>query len=204
MKFYNRKQEIKEIRTAVKLAKNSSSKLITVIGRRRIGKSELIKQVLTKKKHLYFFVSKKSSQLLLNEFTQIYNIQFNKNIAFENWDSFFYTLFTDCVKTKTIIVFDEFQNFKQLSKHDIFGTIQKHFDNMNNKGLVIITAGSLVNLLENIFYSSKEALYGRATNKQVIQEFTFKTVYEILTDYYNKKPTINNLLTFYSVFGGVP
>jgi hypothetical protein len=58
--------------------------------------------------------------------------------------------------------------------------------------------------MEQIFSNQKEALYGRITQKIRLNDFSFKTVWEILKDHRGKKNGFKDLLNFYSVFGGSP
>ena len=46
MKFYNREKEIAELKRVQELAFGQNSRMIVVTGRRRIGKTSLIKQAL--------------------------------------------------------------------------------------------------------------------------------------------------------------
>lgn len=46
MKFYNREKEVAELKRVQELAFTQNSRMIVVTGRRRIGKTSLIKQAL--------------------------------------------------------------------------------------------------------------------------------------------------------------
>lgn len=67
MKFYNREKELE-------LMEHLDSKkpgFLVVTGRRRVGKTELIKEFIRQKKALYYFVdSNKSIEVLMREFGQ--------------------------------------------------------------------------------------------------------------------------------------
>lgn len=204
MKFYNRKKELANFKKTRALSNKTGAQFSVILGPRRIGKSELMRQAAAGTKHIYFFVSQKRSPLLLNEFTSILNRKFNLKGEYPSWDLFFEVLFEQAIKNKTTIIFDEFQNFNYLKGEDIFGTIQKYWDeNHHQKGLNIATAGSFVSLLEKIFYSSKNPLYGRSTAKLFLRQLSFKTVYQILKDN-RKNATFKDLLAFYTIFGGYP
>lgn len=203
MKFYNRKKELKILSDTKKLAAKVGAQFVVISGRRRIGKSELIRQAVKNDKHLYFFVSKKRSSNLLKEFNQQFNLLRKDSAEYGDWDSFIKALFEYCTNHAVTLIFDEFQEFYNLEE-PIYSIFQKHWDNFQHrKGLTIIVAGSVVSLIEKIFYSAKEPLYGRATRKIVLEEFNFAAVANILKNY-KKKTGLKNLLEFYSVFGGNP
>ncbi len=67
MKFYNRKKELKNLKEIEKLSKKSA-KMSVIVGRRRIGKTSLVKEAYSKR--VYLFVSKKNEALLCEEFVE--------------------------------------------------------------------------------------------------------------------------------------
>lgn len=201
MKFYDRKKELKILRDSPILAHEKGAQFTVLLGRRRIGKTDLLNYAY-KNNAIYFFVAKKKSNVLLKEFGDILNIWQNDNRSYVSWDEFIERLFIYSIKSNITIIFDEFQNFKRIDE-SIFDIFQKNWDRyQREKGLNIIVAGSLITLLENIFYSAKEPLYKRATKRILLEEFNFGTVQNILKD--NNRDGLINLLEFYTVFGGNP
>jgi AAA+ ATPase superfamily predicted ATPase len=68
MKFYNRDKELAYLRKIGEDAK-TSSRITIIVGRRRIGKTKLIKEAYAKR--IYLFVSRKNEALLCEEFIGI-------------------------------------------------------------------------------------------------------------------------------------
>lgn len=68
MKFYNRDKELSYLRKIGEDSKRSS-RMNMIVGRRRIGKTKLIKEAY--KKRVYLFVSRKNEALLCEEFISI-------------------------------------------------------------------------------------------------------------------------------------
>ncbi|MDF1534718.1 MAG: ATP-binding protein, partial [Methanosarcinaceae archaeon] len=62
MKFYDRKDEAKKLKTLTSLDKST---MIVIYGRRRVGKTRLVQHVF-KDDSLYFFVAEKEERLLLD------------------------------------------------------------------------------------------------------------------------------------------
>lgn len=205
MKFYNRINEIKYLAEIDRLA-GKKTQLTVLTGRRRVGKTELIKNFLAAKKGkktFYFFIAKKRSALLLQEFSamlaDIYPIL---TAEFRTWDQFFKFIFEISRKEKIIMVFDEFQNFKYIDS-SVFSILQKHIDHYKNTTkLNLIIIGSIFTLMEKIFYSSKEPLFGRSNHKILLKPFLPAEARKILTDH--KKNNFIDLVNFYTVFGGIP
>ena len=68
MRFYNREKELQNL-CDVKKASLQSSKMTVIVGRRRIGKTKLIKEA--NEQMAYLFVSKKDETMLCAEFVEV-------------------------------------------------------------------------------------------------------------------------------------
>jgi AAA+ ATPase superfamily predicted ATPase len=73
MKFYNRKNELKKLHQ-IKTLSQTSSKMSVIVGRRRIGKTSLIKHAY--RQRAYLFVSKNNKTLLCEEIKEIITFYF--------------------------------------------------------------------------------------------------------------------------------
>jgi len=200
MEFINRQEEIKYIDEAKDLSKNKLFSL-SISGLRRVGKTRLVLEIL-KKEDLYFFVNKdKTSQSLLFEYEEILK---NKRIlneleSLKNWEDFFNVLFN---RFKGIVVFDEFQNFRNVEPL-IFGLLQKYIDlNENKKNLLLIFSGSLIGLMKKLFSDKKEPLYGRVKRKLSLRPFSFRNSLLICQEL--KIKDIEEAIILYALFGGFP
>lgn len=203
MKFYNRKNELENLREIKKLS-GKQAQMTVIIGRRRVGKTELIRYFLQNEQNsFYFFVERKKSLPLLEEFTEILKQKYPLLAGqFRNWDDFFKFLFEISAKKQISIIFDEFQNFKFVDP-SIFSILQKHWDlNCKQSKLNLTLVGSVITLMEKIFRGSKEPLFGRVSHKIYLEPFEPPIVKNLLADC-GKKDS-KNLLDFYTVFGGIP
>lgn len=203
MKFYNRKTELDILETHYKSIKNGII-LDVFMGRRRIGKTALVKQFIKNKKHLYFFVGRKPIKELLEEWTNIIQQQFNFIGNFNNLDEFLKFVFDLGKKQKLVIIFDEFQNFNYVYA-PAFSIFQKfydenHFDKKNK--VLLLLLGSITTLMEKIFTSTKEPLFGRATRRINLRPLNLKTCSKIAKDLNFKN--FKNIFNLYSIFNGVP
>lgn len=201
MKFYNREKELEKLRR-IEESSRDGSKMTVVVGRRRIGKTKLIKEAFEQK--VYLFVSKKDEALLCEEFITVLQNTLNHKVLghFTKFkDLFEYMMLLSKEKALTLII-DEFQEFLQINP-SIYSDMQNIWDTYKDTTKMnLILSGSIYSLMKKIFEDKKEPLFGRANAKIHLQPFGVKTLKEILKDYF---PTFSNedLLSFYMFTGGV-
>lgn len=199
-KFYNRKKELEILENHYKIASNNLVAEV-IIGRRRIGKTELIKKYIEGKKALYFYVTKKSSQILLDDFTAVLKAEFNfVPEKLVNWEDLFNIIFDLSLKEKLIVVLDEFQNFYHVDQ-SVYSILQKKIDEYKNKAKMhLFFIGSIQSMMEKIFMQ-KEPLFGRIDNFINLKTFDFEDVAEICRDHKVKK--LEDIFRLFSIFNGV-
>lgn len=202
-KFYNREKEIEQLTKIEQLSKKISQ-MTFVIGRRRIGKTALLKKAFTETTMLYFFVEKKNEALLCEEFIQ--EIQYKLHIKvygeFRTFKSIFGYLMELSKTTNFTLIIDEFQDFHSVNS-SIYSEIQNVWDaNKDNSKINLILCGSIYSLMKRIFENAKEPLFGRATARIHVKAFDIKTIKTILNDYTSENNN-ENLLAFYLFTGGV-
>ncbi|WGS64902.1 ATP-binding protein [Marinitoga aeolica] len=189
MKFYNRKKEIYFFENNIINEKNK--KFVVMYGRRRIGKTTLIKEVFKNKKNvLYYFVEVKKEETLLIDLS----LSFSKAI-YSNW----YDLFSDLFVKYDYVIFDEFQNFFKVNQEILYSLQHAWDENKNNTKLIVL--GSYVGMMKKIFTDKKMPLYGRNDYIMKIKEFPLKDSIIMLKDFgYN----IIEAFEIYAMIGGIP
>ncbi len=181
MRFYNRKDEL----NLLEFLDKRRPSFIVISGKRRVGKTELIKKFIKDKNALYFFVDPyKGIPNLISEFVErikkIVNIPTYINIS--NIESFLEFLFTnEALKRKrVIVVFDEFQRFLKLAPTFIT-QLQKYLDLYKNEtNLYLIISGSSIGMIKKIFMESHSPLFKRADNFIILKDFDFWNIAKIL------------------------
>ncbi|MDX4067256.1 DUF234 domain-containing protein [Aliarcobacter skirrowii] len=201
MKFYNREKELQNLKD-IEMLSSSSSKMTTIIGRRRIGKTKLIKEAY--KSGVYFFVSKKDETLLCKEFVDILQNSLKIKILgeFKKFNILFEYIMQLSLNQNFTLIIDEFQEFLSINS-TIYSDMQNIWDSYkDNTKLNLVLSGSIYSLMKKIFEDKKEPLFGRANNKIHLKAFDINTLKNILNDYY---PSFKNsdLLSFYTLTGGV-
>ena len=203
MEFYNRKTELKLLRDIKKLSKKSA-KMTFIVGRRRIGKTTLIKESNRKGKFIYLFVAKKNEMLLCEEFVE--SISATTDIKFFGNFTKFKDLFSflmEVSKNKPFtLVIDEFQEFAKIN-NSIYSDMQNIWDsNKNESKMNLILSGSIFSMMKKIFEGEKEPLFGRADNRIHLKPFkvdVLKKIYDENCPGYSSE----DLLTFYILTGGI-
>lgn len=202
MRFYDREIETETLRRIEETSK-SYAQMTVITGRRRIGKTTLIKHAYGEDEMIYFFVARKSEALLCDELVEIIRTRLGEDIGeFSSMARLFSFIMRLAKRRHFTLVFDEFQNFKYVNE-SFFSDMQNIWD--SNKGearINLILCGSLYSMMMKIFDDRKEPLYGRATSRMRLRAFPLKTLAEIMRDYHPDY-CADDLLTFYMITGGV-
>lgn len=202
MKFYDRELETATLRR-IKDISREYAQMTVITGRRRIGKTTLIKHVYSGDNLIYFFVARKSEQLLCNELASLLRDMLHEDLGeFTSMTRLFTAILQLAKRRHFTLVFDEFQNFKYVNEA-IFSEMQHVWDTHKDKARInLVLCGSIYSMMTKIFDDRKEPLYGRATARIRLKEFPLRTLSEIMRDY-NPTYTPDDLLALYMVTGGV-
>lgn len=203
MKFYDRKNEIEELRKALALS-DRSAQFTVVTGRRRIGKTTLVRKAYENTTMVYFFVARKSEKELCAGYRK--EIELKLQIPILGEISRFADIFEYLMKlsqTKSFTLFiDEFQEFYRVNP-SIFSDMQRIWDEYHKESKInLVVCGSIYTMMTNIFQNNKEPLYNRENRFMKIKPFRIDTLREIIEDY-NPSYSSEDLLALYLFTGGV-
>ena len=203
MKFYDRENELKVLVNVLKRSK-SEAKMTVLMGRRRIGKTELSLRC-SDNTILYFFVGKKAETLLCQDYVQEIREKLDAPILGtpKTFSEVFRFVLQLSESHPLTLIIDEFQNFLKVNPA-IFSDIQRDWDlNKRTSHLNLIISGSVFTLMTKIFEDKEEPLFGRADEKITLEPFSTDVLKQILKDF-NPEYTPEDLLALYSITGGVP
>lgn len=203
MRFYDREIEQQKLQSMLQQSK-LEAQMTVLMGRRRIGKTELSVRC-GDDTVLYFFVGKKAEALLCQDYVR--EIQEKLNAPILGTPITFSEVFRFVLRLSEsrpfTLVIDEFQNFLKVNPA-IFSDIQRDWDMHKGKShLNLIISGSVFTLMKKIFEDYEEPLFGRANENMTLQPFTTRVLKQILADF-NPAYTPEDLLALYSITGGVP
>ncbi len=195
--FYDRKEELKLLRD--KYMNLSSGTMLVLYGRRRVGKTELIRQFLkTVKNNLYFYVDVSQKKGILDSLSKTVKEQLKENKIFNDFYEFLDYIGNLSEKQSFVLVIDEFQRLLDIAPEYIT-SLQNAWDSkLKNKKILILLLGSSIGMIQKIMNSKAGALYGRA---QKIKISPFK--YSDFRLMFKELSEEEKVLT-YAVFGGTP
>jgi AAA+ ATPase superfamily predicted ATPase len=202
MKFYDRTSEMAALQQ-IEQASAETAQMTMMIGRRRVGKTTLLKNAFRSTPVLYFFVAKKNEVLLCEEFSQEVSGKLGIPIgSFTSFAELFRAIMQLSGRMNFTLIIDEFQEFRNVNS-SVFSDMQNIWDSAKDGSKInLVLCGSIYSMMKRIFENSKEPLFGRATTKMVVRPFGIETIKEILSDHHPKY-TNEDLLAFYMVTGGV-
>jgi len=187
MKFYNRSNELQFFD---KLRLQKGKRFIVIYGRRRIGKTTLIKRAFEGLGAFYYYVEVMKEETLLRELSFTFLKAF-----YTDW----FNLFSAIFERYEYVIFDEFQNFYKVSPNIMYALQHAWDENTHDTKLIVL--GSYVGLMKNIFIDEKMPLFGRSDNVIKIKEFTLKDSIAMLQDF---GYTMQEAIQIYAIVGGIP
>jgi len=149
MRFYNRDKELKKLRSIEEQSKESS-KMTVLVGRRRIGKTKLIKEAFDKK--VYLFVSRKSEALLCEEFVSIVEVTLDIKVhgTYHSFSKLFEYLIDLSQSNPFTLVIDEFQEFLHINA-SLYSELQNIWDEYKDRTkLNLVLSGSIFSLMKKL------------------------------------------------------
>ena len=181
---------------------SSNSQLIIIYGKRRIGKTELIKEFIKNKSSIYFICDRTTEKENLKNLGRIAGRKFNNLILVENgfndWYQFFNFL-KRSFKERIVIAIDEFP-YLYSSNTAISSIFQKGWDeNLKDLPIFLIICGSSVSMmLKETIYNSAP-LYGRKTGQIFLKPLGFYDAWKFFP-----KLDFSRFLNIFSICGGIP
>ena len=202
MKFYDREKESAALARIESISKDFAQ-MTVISGRRRIGKTALIKHYPKSIPFVYFFVGRKSEAMLCQELTEIISETLDEELGdFTSFSKLFAAIMSISKRKNFTLVFDEFQNISGINP-SFFSDMQNIWNSRKDESHInLILCGSIYSMMRKIFDDRHEPLFGRATNKLKIEPFTISTLKNIISEY-NPDFKPDDLLAFYMISGGV-
>ena len=205
MKFYNREKEVAELKRVQELAFTQNSRMIVVTGRRRIGKTSLIKEALKGTPTVYLFIGRKAESILVTDFVKIVRETLSIFVpeGIPTFTNLMQYLF-EVGKTRAFnIVIDEFQEFYNI-RPDVFSDMQNLWDEYKQETKInLVISGSVYSLMQKIFTDHNEPLFGRADNILCLRAFKIGVLKQIMEDLASGYSN-DDLLALYTLTGGIP
>lgn len=178
--------------------------LIVLYGRRRVGKTETLREFCKDKPHVFFSCTQTTDLVQLRNFS---GRMFKEDIPaknyiseFADWEKAFRAVLDlPYGNQKKLLVIDEFPYMCRGNK-SIPSILQNLWDaELRDSNVMIILCGSAMSFIEKELLSEKNPLYGRATGIYKMKEMGFYDAIKFFPEYSDR----DKVLT-YAVLGGIP
>ena len=197
MNFYNREKEL----AVMTLLDKSKPSFLVITGKRRVGKTELIKQFSRDRQALYFFVdSNKSIDILMDEFDRLLREEMGLPDYINVKEPENFLKFITSYDRDIVIAIDEFQRFLKIYPSFIT-QLQRYWDmKADNCRVFLIVSGSSIGMIRKIFIEAQAPLFKRADNILTLRPFTVRETFTMLDGMGIKD--LQEKLNLYFLFGG--
>jgi uncharacterized protein len=200
--FVGRKSELSALAIAYKAP---GAALWPVYGRRRIGKTELIKQFLDGKPGIYFLGKQAPAAMQIREFLRSAATALDEPLlasqAVDGWQEALATVVGRWRGPgKLVVVMDEFQ-WSAAASPELPSVIQGLWDGSWRDGgkVFLILCGSFVGFMEREVLGRESPLFGRRTGQVHLQPFAYREAAAFHPGY-----SLRDRAITYFVCGGVP
>ena len=183
---------------------SNKGELVVLYGRRRVGKTETLKQFCKDKPHLFFSCRECTDKLQLKNFSEKLlkeKIPASAYISeFTDWEKAFRSI-TELPygEKKKLVVIDEFP-YMCKGNESIPSVLQNLWDDLlKDENIMLILCGSAMSFIEKELLAENNPLYGRAIGIYKMTEMGFYDAAKFFPDYSPKEKVIA-----YSILGGIP
>ena len=193
--IFDRELELKVLQDA---ATSGKAELIVVYGRRRIGKTTVIREFLSKVNGVYLFTPRGSIEDILSVFSEDVREQTGEFVALSDWQSFLQYIKMKS-KSTFIVAIDEFQRISE-AYPPAMTLLQHYWDSyLSNSKIILILIGSVVGMIEKIALLGDSPLFGRKTRELKIDVIPY-----LITRRFWRKYSEEEKIEAYGFFGGTP
>ena len=182
----------------------NGGQLIVLYGRRRVGKTETLREFCKGKPHVFFSCTETTDAVQLRNFS---NCMLREEIPAKNYISSFHdweTAFRSVLELpygeeKKLLIIDEFPYMCHGNK-SIPSILQNLWDTeLKDKNVMLILCGSAMSFMEKELLAEKNPLYGRATGIYKMREMGFYDAAKFFPNYSAKDKLLS-----YAILGGIP
>lgn len=196
--FFNREAELAHLEQRYG---TDQAEMYVLYGRRRVGKTELLRVFCEGKPHVFFIATLSSDRDLLAAFSQevwrFDHTQVSEEFTFPSWEAAFRALAD--LPGRPIVVLDEFTYLISGNKA-VPSILQKVWDQvLQNTGIFLVLCGSYVGMMEREVLGYQGALYGRRTASYLLQPLELSHAAAFFPSY----SPIQQIETW-AVLGGMP
>ena len=179
MTFYNREAELDTLTDAVE---SPGADFIVVYGRRRVGKTALLKDFCANRPHIYFLAAQEAEHRQREKFLDQIADHFDERPPrIDGWDEAFEYLGEQLQREDLVVVIDEFPYL--VAENDslpsyVQGFVDQELDGTDS---MLVLCGSSVSTMESEILGHESPLYGRRTAQLDVTPFSFRQAREVIS-----------------------
>ena len=199
--FIGRKQELQFLEDKYN---SKGGQLIVLYGRRRVGKTETLREFCKGKRHIFYSCREVSDKLQLRSFSEKLlkeNIPAASYIKeFTEWETALKSVLDlPYGDEKKLLIIDEFP-YMCRGNESIPSVLQNLWDELfKDENIMIVLCGSAMSFIEKELLAEKNPLYGRATGIYKMEAMSFYDAVQFFPNY-----TDRDKIIAYSILGGIP
>lgn len=190
--FYGRERELARLEERYS---GEAFEFVPIYGRRRVGKTTLIKQFMEGKDGLYYSALKVSPE---ENFNRMASKLLGVDVKMQPQD-FMEEIGRRSTEKRFVLVIDEYPNLAKDNQW-VSDIIQNFIDdNEDTSKLFLILCGSSINMMEHEVLGSHSPLYGRRTGSLKLEPFNYFEARVFLQGF-----SEDEMFTIYGMVGGIP
>lgn len=198
MKFIGRERELQLLEKEYM----RDSGFVVLYGRRRVGKTTLIKEFIKDKTAFYFLATQEmelqNKKRFVDVISKITGNEMLRRVKFEDWVDIFQLITAYQPEQKKVIVIDEFPYL--VKTNPAFPSVLQYIwdEYLKDQNVMLILCGSLLSMMKKHALSYESPLYGRRTTQMRLQPLPFMTVNQ------HCGASFEQCVEHYAVTGGIP
>ena len=196
--FINRKAELELL---TRLYQSDRAELYVLYGRRRVGKTELLRAFCEDKPHLFFIATLATDVEQLSTFSQqiwaFTHPEIPEGFTFPSWEAAFRALAD--LPGNPLIILDEFTYLMSGNKA-IASILQKVWDErLKNSRVKLVLCGSYIGMMETEVLGYQAPLYGRRTHSTLLEPLDLPSAAQFFPNY-----SPDEQFLAWALLGGMP
>ena len=194
--FYDRRDELDTLEVQWNAERWG---FVVIYGRRRVGKTELIKRFCRERPHIYYLAAQESEPRQRQKLVEQIAAHFDERVPqIEDWPDAFEYLSEKLDEESVIVAIDEFPYLVE-ENGSVLSYVQEFVDETGREtDSMLILCGSSISVMESEVLGSESPLYGRRTAQIDLPPFTFARARQVI------EYDIEEAIRSYAVTGGMP